>query len=694
MESAAMDEVALLSTLAMGVLLIVIGYFITDKIQGAKKDPYPSFYHDSVQRDTRNIIKHMEVTGKNCAIFYGSQTGTAEDYAYRLAKEGKSRFGLETIVADLADYDYDNLEAFPATKVAIFVLATYGDGEPTDNARDFYELISSEASFPSQSLPLSNLRYAAFGLGNSTYEHYNDMIRNIDSVLQYHGAQRIGNVGEGDDGKGTIEDEFIAWKEPMWAVLAKKMGLEGHEATFDLLFRVSPIDYLTRDSEEVYLGERNEIRLDGIKGPFNAKNPYLAPVVESWELFNRPIQGRRCVHMEINIRGSDLSYQTGDHIAIWPSNPDEEVNQFLEIFDLTGRRHQIVSVEALDSTSKVPVPSPTTYDAIARYYLEICAPVSRQFLATLARFSPDETARTAMVKLASDKDYFRKSVSSPHLNIVRALASVSQGQKWTSIPFPVIIEGLNRLQPRYYSISSSSIVQPLQVSITAVVETKAVTGREDPFRGVASNYLLALMKEQSKGLDSMPNELPLKYEIGGPRNQYNGTHLLAHLRRSDFKLPLDQSKPIILVGPGTGVAPFRAFVQERAYMARKGEDVGETVLFFGCRKRDEDFLYEKEWEQYKTAMGDKFKIVLAFSREGLNKVYVQHRLKEHGEYVNELMEKKQANVYVCGEAANMAREVKATLIQIIATQRGVGSSKAERILNIMRLANQYQEDVW
>lgn len=300
--------------------------------------------------------------------------------------------------------------------------------------------------------------------------------------------------------------------------------------------------------------------------------------------------------MEIDISGSGLSYQTGDHIAIWPSNPDEEVNRFLEIFGLAGKRHQVVSVEGLDSISKVPVPSPTTFDAIARYYLEICAPVSRQFLATLAGFSPNETARVEMVKLASDKDYFRKVVSGPYLNIARALTIVSRGQKWANIPFSVIIEGLNRLQPRYYSISSSFIAQPLQVSITAVVETKAVSGRKDPFRGVASNYLLALVKYQSKGLDSMPSEWPLKYEIGGPRNKYNGTHLLVRLRSSNFKLPLDQFKPIILVGPGTGVAPFRAFVQERAYMATKGEDVGETVLFFGCRKRDEDFLYEKEWE--------------------------------------------------------------------------------------------------
>jgi NADPH-ferrihemoprotein reductase len=581
----------------VSLLLGTIAYFTKGKLWGITKDPYAnSFANANGARagKTRNIIEKMDESGKNCIIFYGSQTGTAEDYASRLAKEGKSRFGLETMVADLEDYDYENLDAIPNDKVVMFVLATYGEGEPTDNAVDFYEFISGEdVSFSeSNDPPLQNLNYVAFGLGNNTYEHYNSMVRNVNAALEKYGAHRIGEAGEGDDGAGTMEEDFLAWKDPMWAALAKKMGLDEREAVYEPIFGIVEREELTAESDEVYLGEPNKMHLEGSsKGPFNAHNPYIAPIAESREVFTD--KERNCLHMEVDISGSNLSYVTGDHIAVWPTNPGEEVDRFMDVLDLKSKRGNVVSVKALEPTAKVPFPTPTTFDAIVRYHMEICAPVSRQFLATLAAFAPNEEAKAEMTKLGGDKDYFAEKISNHHLNIARVLSIVSKGEKWTNIPFSAMIEGVTKLQPRYYSISSSSLVQPKKISITAVVESQMITGREDPFRGVATNYLLAL-KEKQNG-DPNPTPFGLSYEITGPRNRYDGIHVPVHVRHSNFKLPSDPTKPVIMVGPGTGVAPFRGFIQERARMAENGEEVGKTILFFGCRRRTEDFLYEKEW---------------------------------------------------------------------------------------------------
>jgi NADPH-ferrihemoprotein reductase len=580
------------------ILIGTVAYFTKGKLWGVTKDPYANSFigaNGAKAGKTRNIIEKMEESGKNCIIFYGSQTGTAEDYASRLAKEGKSRFGLETMVADLEDYDYDNLDAIPSDKVVMFVLATYGEGEPTDNAVDFYEFITGES--PSFSLdndpPLGNLNYVAFGLGNNTYEHYNSMVRNVNKALQKLGAHRIGEAGEGDDGAGTMEEDFLAWKDPMWTALAEKMGLEEREAVYEPIFGIVEKDDLTRDAPEVYLGEPNKMHLNGTpKGPFNAHNPYIAPIAKSYELFN--VKDRNCLHMDIDISGSNLSYQTGDHVAVWPTNAGEEVDRFLDIFDLTSKRHNVISVKALEPTAKVPFPTPTTFDAIARYHMEICAPVSRQFIATLAAFAPDEESKAEMTKLGNDKDYFHSKVNAQYLNIARLLAIVSKGKKWTNVPFSALIEGITKLQPRYYSISSSSLEHPKTVSITAVVESQHLPGRGDPFRGVSTNYLLAL-KEKQNG-DPNPTPFGLSYEIMGPRNKYDGIHVPVHIRHSNFKLPSDPTKPIIMVGPGTGVAPFRGFVRERRKMAESGQAVGKTILFFGCRKSAEDFLYEKEWE--------------------------------------------------------------------------------------------------
>ncbi|KAI8963889.1 NADPH-cytochrome P450 reductase [Daldinia sp. FL1419] len=687
-----MAQLDTLDIIVLAAILVgTVAYFTKGKYWGVTKDPYANAFANGngvKAGKTRNIVEKMEESGKNCVIFYGSQTGTAEDYASRLAKEGKSRFGLETMVADLEDYDFDNLDEIPTDKIVMFVLATYGEGEPTDNAVDFYEFITGDDVSFSQSSdpPLGNLNYVAFGLGNNTYEHYNSMVRNVNKALQKLGANRIGEAGEGDDGAGTMEEDFLAWKDPMWAALAEKMRLEEREAVYEPIFGIVEREGLTKDSHEVYLGEPNKMHLEGTaKGPFNAHNPYIAPIAESKELFS--VKDRNCLHLEVDISGSNLSYQTGDHIAVWPTNAGQEVDQFLNILDLEDKKDTVISVKALEPTAKVPFPTPTTYDAIIRYHLEICAPVSRQFLGTLAAFAPDDATKAEMARLGSDKDYFQDKISKNHYNIARTLSVVSNGQKWANVPFSAFIEGLTKLQPRYYSISSSSLVQPKKISITAVVENQLIPGRADPFKGVATNYLLALKQKQNG--DPNPEAFGLTYELNGPRNKYDGIHVPVHVRHSNFKLPSDPSKPIILIGPGTGVAPFRGFVQERAKQAESGENVGRTLLFFGCRKRNEDFMYESEWEDYKTALGDNFEMITAFSREGPKKVYVQHRLKERAQEVNELLEKK-AYIYVCGDAANMAREVNTVLAQIISEQRGVPEAKAEEIVKNMRATNQYQ----
>ena len=594
-----MAELDTLDIIVLGAILLgTLAYFTKGTYWGVQKDPYANAFanaNGAKAGRSRNIIEKMDESGKNCVIFYGSQTGTAEDYASRLAKEGKSRFGLETMVADLEEYDYENLDTFPEDKVAMFVLATYGEGEPTDNAVEFYEFITGEdVQFgESNDPPLGNLKYVAFGLGNNTYEHYNSMVRNVDKALTKLGAHRIGEAGEGDDGAGTMEEDFLAWKDPMWTALAEKMGLEEREAVYEPIFGIVDRENLSPSSPEVYLGEPNKMHLEGTaKGPFNAHNPYIAPITESRELFSA--KDRNCLHMDVDISASNLSYQTGDHIAIWPTNAGEEVDRFLDILGLKEKQFNVISVKALEPTAKVPFPTPTTYDAIVRYHMEICAPVSRQFVSTLAAFAPSEEAKAEMTRLGSDKDYFHEKTSPHFFNIALLLAKVSNGEKWTNIPFSAVIEGLNKLQPRYYSISSSSLVQPKKISITAVVENQVLPGRKEPFRGVATNYLFALKQKQNG--DPKPEPFGQSYEIMGPRNKYDGIHVPVHVRHSNFKLPSDPSKPVIMIGPGTGAAPFRGFVQERAKQAQDGANVGRTLLFFGCRKPDEDFLYKDEWD--------------------------------------------------------------------------------------------------
>ncbi|KAI9728199.1 MAG: NADPH-cytochrome P450 reductase [Chrysothrix sp. TS-e1954] len=694
---------AQLDTLDLVVLVALlvgsIAYFTKGTYWAVAKDPYASSYANAngaaKSPGARNIVQKMEDTGKNCVIFYGSQTGTAEDYASRLAKEGSSRFGLKSMTADLEEYDFDNLDTFPDDKIAFFVMATYGEGEPTDNAVDFYEFISSEdSSFSNGSsateTPLSSMKYVTFGLGNNTYEHYNSMVRKLDEYLTKLGAKRISAAGEGDDGAGTMEEDFLAWKDPMWDELANAMGLEEREAVYEPVFEVTEKPEMSAVEDLVYLGEPNKNHLEGkSKGPYNANNPYIAPLAESSELFTD--ETRNCLHCDIDISGSNLSYTTGDHVAVWPTNAGKEVDRFLDVLQLSEKRNTVITVKGIDATAKVPFPSPTTYDAAVRYHMEICAPVSRQFVSALAPFAPNEAIKAEMSKIGSDKEYFQTQVAHKNLNIAQLLQVMGNGERWPNVPFSLFVEGLHKLQPRYYSISSSSKVQNKKISITAIVESIERPGAPHVVKGVTTNYLLALKQKQHG--EPNPDPHGLDYAIHGPRNKWDGVHVPVHVRHSNFKLPSDPKTPIVMVGPGTGVAPFRGFVQERAALAKAGEQVGKTILFFGCRKPSEDFIYADEWKEYGEALGSNFELVTAFSREGPQKVYVQHRLKERAEEINKLLEQK-AYFYVCGDAANMAREVNTIVGQIISTQRGVPESKGEELVKAMRTANQYQEDVW
>ncbi|EKD01377.1 NADPH--cytochrome reductase [Trichosporon asahii var. asahii CBS 8904] len=162
---------------------------------------------------------------KKCAVFYGSQTGTAEEFSIRLAKEAKSRFGVSSLVCDPEEYEFRNLDQIPEDKAVVFVMATYGEGEPTDNAQQLMEFLEEEEPEFSNGSTLENLNYVVFGLGNKTYEHYNAVARKLDERLTALGAKRIGERGEGDDDK-ALEEDYLAWKDDMWVAFAERLGVE------------------------------------------------------------------------------------------------------------------------------------------------------------------------------------------------------------------------------------------------------------------------------------------------------------------------------------------------------------------------------------------------------------------------------------------------------------------------------------
>lgn len=667
------------------LVVAVAAYFAKNQFLSKPQDT-GFLSNDGAGGSSRNILETLKKNNKNTLLLFGSQTGTAEDYANKLSRELHSRFGLNTMVADFADYDFDNFGDITDDILVFFIVATYGEGEPTDNADEFHTWLTDEAD------TLSTLRFTVFGLGNSTYEFYNAIGRKFDQLLEEKGGERFAEYGEGDDGTGTLDEDFLSWKDGVFDSLKNNLNYEEKELKYEPNVKLTERDDLTVDDSHVSLGEPNKkyINSQGVdlsKGPFDHTHPYLAKITKTKELFNS--KDRNCVHVEFDISDSNLKYSTGDHLVVWPSNSDENIKQFLKCFGLEDKENTVIELKALDSTYSIPFPSPITYGAVIRHHLEISGPISRQLFLSIAGFAPNEETKATLTRIGNDKQEFASTITRRKFNIADALLFASKGKAWVDVPFEFIIENVQHLTPRYYSISSSSLSEKQLINITAVVEAEVESdGRA--VTGVVTNLLKNIEIEQNN-----TNETPVvHYDLNGPRNKFSKFKLPVHVRRSNFKLPKNTTTPVILIGPGTGVAPLRGFVRERVQQVKNGVNVGKTILFYGCRNEHDDFLYKQEWSEYASVLGDKFEMFNAFSRQDPSKkVYVQDKIVENYKIVNELLNNG-ATIYVCGDASRMARDVQAAIAKIVAKDRDISQESATELVKSWKVQNRYQEDVW
>jgi len=715
--------------LSIGVVLAAI-YLFRDQLFSASKPKTipPVSKQANGSANPRDFIAKMKEAKKRLVIFYGSQTGTAEEYAIRLAKEAKQKFGLASLVCDPEEYDFENLDQLPEDCAAFFVMATYGEGEPTDNAVQLMQnLQDASFEFSNGERKLEGLKYVVFGLGNKTYEHYNSIGRAVDEELTKMGAIRMGERGEGDDDK-SMEEDYLEWKDGMWDAFAIAMQVEEGQGGDSADFVVSELD--SHPAEKVYRGEYSARALTKTKGIHDAKNPFPAPITVARELFSLNA-ARNCVHIEFSTEGSGITYQHGDHVGLWPLNPDVEVERLLSVLGLHDKRDAVIGIESLDpALAKVPFPVPTTYGTVLRHYIDISAVAGRQILGSLSKFAPTPEAEVFLKNLNTNKEEYHTVVADGCLklgevlqlaagNNLKAEPTPENTTVW-AIPFDIIVSAIPRLQPRYYSISSSPKLNPSSIHVTAVVlKYENVPSNAVPRKwvyGVGSNFLLNL-KHSSNGEpvpfmeDGEEQRVAFPaYLIEGPRGTYkveNQYKAPIHVRRSTFRLPTNPKSPVIMIGPGTGVAPFRGFVQERVALARRsieknGPDAlaewGTISLFYGCRKSTEDFLYKEEWPKYEEELVGKFKMHCAFSRENYkpdgSKIYVQDLIWDDRKHIADAILNGKGYVYICGEAKNMSKQVEEVLAKILGEAKGGSSEEGMVEIKILKERSRLMLDVW
>lgn len=640
----------------IAVLLPAVGLLIRKK----KVVPEPIDPEDDLLR------------GDSIVVYFGSQTGTAESFAQILVAEGR-RHGFRMRVVDLEDF---SAEEMLETGKAIFLVATYGDGEPTDNAAEFATWLDNKGDeLPSDYL--ATLNFAVFGLGNKQYDHYNFMGRTTDRGLEKLRGQRMYVYGEGDD-DNQLEEDFEAWKEGLWdslvAQFGGKGGVDGVDKAADIPFSVK---VLADDEASDYASTPETGAASSTKFYWQGRD---ATVMVNRELRAKGEAVGSTRHIEIDLDGTDVTYHTADNLVVLPLNDAVAVQRLCAQLDYNP--HAVFVIEHSDNHKPI-FPSPcTVQDALLRY-VDITSIPRRSLLEQLVPYIVDDRERDTLRQLSSKegrKEYHRV-VEEPGRTLAELILERFSS---LSIPLQHLLHIVPHLHPRYYTISSSSSISPSRVHITvAVLEQERSEGRV--YRGICSTFLSKLEPPSITGRAGAAGEDGATTGDGG-RPRCN-----VFVRASTFRLPSNSALPIIMIGPGTGIAPMRALLQERSWQKAQGESVGRNWLYFGCRCRDQDYIYQDELEAYE-ADGTLDRLRLAFSREETSKVYVQHLLRQDAAEVWELLDGG-AYVYVCG-GTRMGTDVHSELARIAQEGGSMDAEKSTEFLHRLQSEGRYVQELW
>lgn len=577
-------------------------------------------------------------------ILFGSQTGNAEGLAKKVKATAEKQSGFAPRLSDMAKYDAAGLAN---ESNLLIVTSTWGEGDPPDNAAGFFEKLLAEG-FPK----LENLRYSVLALGDKNYEDFCGCGRKIDERLATLGAR---SVLPRQDCDTDYDAPAKVWIDAVLPILQKPVGMTADDAS-----KETPVTNAGHHDEAKHMDagakelvetgqpvRSQQVPTQGGNGSapvpaaYSRTNPFPAKVLASRKL---TLDGseKDTRHYEIDLRGSGLAYEVGDALGLMPANSPDLVQEILDSLGFDGEEE----VSSHDGAKKPIRLALTTDYQIRSPHKEFLTAISQRdesdaFLHELL----DPNVRTELDQYLYGREIIDLLLASPKLGF--------KPEEFVKL--------LRKQQPRLYSIASSLKAHPEQVHLTVDTLRYEAHGRKR--HGVSSTFLADRVTESTN--------VPVFVQTA-----------------KHFRLPEDGTRPVIMVGPGTGIAPFRAFLQERRATGAKGGN----WLYFGAQKAATDFFYKEELETMQ-ADGCLTRLDLAFSRDQAEKIYVQTRMRQNAAEMWRWLEEG-AHFYVCGDAKRMAKDVDEALHAIIREAGGRSDEDVKEYVAALKKNKRYQRDVY